>query len=149
MSKSIDQAQKAKKSLLQHTFVMLVSCVVLQVIIYARGNRIDLISNLLHAGTALYYLWYHVTAKDLLSRVRFGLLVAHLIGFLAVSISYLFHAFILIISNNPAIHGNNDFAIEPGWFAILFDMITFWGIGLLIHMVASIANRGFEELPRG
>lgn len=149
MSKSIDEAQKAKKSLLQHTFVMVVSCIVLQVIISIRGNRIDLISNLLLACVALYYLWYHATAKNLLSRVRFGRLVAHLIGFLAVNLSYHFHAFILFISNNPAIRGTNDFAIDPGWFGVLFGMTTFWGIGLLIHMIASIANRGFEELPRG
>lgn len=149
MSKSIDEAQKAKKSLLQHTFVMVVSCIILQIIISIRGNRIDLISNLLLACVALYYAWYHVTAKNLLSRVRFGRLVAHLIGFLAVNLSYHFHAFILFISNNSAIHGTNNFAIDPVWFGVLFGMTTFWGIGLLIHMIASIANRGFEELPRG
>lgn len=149
MSKSIDQAQLAKESLLQHTLVMVVSCIVLQIIITIRGNRIDIVSNLLLAIVALYYIWYHATAKELISRVRFGRLVAHLIGFLAVNLSYHFHAFILLISNNPAIRGTNDFAIDSGWFGVLFGMTTFWGIGLLIHMIASIANRGFEELPRG
>lgn len=149
MSKSIDQAQAAKKSLLQHTFVMLVSCVILQIVIALRGNHIDLVSQMLLVAVALYYAWYHITAKDLLSRVRFGRLVAHLIGFLIVNLSYHAHAFVLFVTNNPAIRGTKDFAIDSGWFGVLFGMTTFWGIGLLIHMIASIANRGFEELQRG
>lgn len=149
MSKSIDQAQAAKKSLLKHAFVMLVSCAILQIVIAVRGNHIDLLSQLLLGVVALYYAWYHITAKDLLSRVRFGRLVAHLTGFLIVNLSYHAHAFILYVSNNSAIRGTNDFAIDSGWFGVLFGMTTFWGIGLLIHMIASIASRGFEELPRG
>ena len=149
MSKSIHQAQAAKRSLLQHVIVLLVSCTLLQVVIAVRGNHIDLVSQLLLACVALYYTWYHITAKDLLSKVRFGRLVAHLCGFLIVNLSYHAHAFILYVSNNPAIRGTADFSIDSGWFGILFGMTTFWGIGLLIHMIASIANRGFEELPRG
>ncbi len=149
MSKSIEQAQEAKRSLLQHVIVMLVSCTLLQVVIVVRGNHIDLVSQLLLGCVALYYAWYHITAKDLLSRVRFGRLAAHLTGFLIVNLSYHAHAFILYVSNNPAIRGTQDFSIDSGWFGVLFGMTTFWGIGLLIHMIASIANRGFEELPRG
>jgi hypothetical protein len=149
MNKPIEQAQEAKSSLLQHTAVMLISCTLLQVVIAVRGNHIDLVSQLLLVCVALYYLWYHASAKNLLSKVRFGRLVAHLIGFLAVNISYHLHAFFLFIAVNPAIKGTGDFPIDPGWFGVLFGMTTFWGIGLLIHMIASIANRGFEELPRG
>lgn len=149
MSKSIEQAQEAKRSLLQHTAVLLVSCTLLQIFIAIRGNHIDLVSQLLLACVALYYAWYHITAKNLLCRVRFGRLVAHLTGFLIVNLSYHAHAFILYVSNNPAIRGTADFSIDSGWFGVLFGMTTFWGIGLLIHTIASIANRGYEELPRG
>jgi len=149
MSKSIDQAQEAKRSLLRYTGIMLVSCIVLQIIIALRDNRIDLVSQLLLVGIAVYYAWYNITAKDLLCRVRFGRLVAHFIGFLIVNLSYHAHAFILYASNNPAIRGTQDLGIDSAWFGVLFGMTTFWGIGLLIHTIASIANRGFEELPRG
>ncbi len=149
MSKSIDEAKQAKTSLLRHTAVMLISCIALQIVITIRGNHIDLVSQLLLVCIALYYAWYNITAKALLSRVRFGRLVAHLIGFLIVNLSFHAHAFILFVSSNPAISGTKEFSIDPGWFGVLFGMTTFWGIGLLIHMVASIASRGFEELPRG
>jgi hypothetical protein len=149
MSKSINQAQAAKKSLLQHSVIMLVAVTTLQLFLYAKGSAIDGSANLGLVIIALYYLWYHYSSRDLLARVRFGRLVARLVGFIIVNVSYHLHAFILYVTNNPAIRGDKDFSINPGWFGVLFGMTTFWGIGLLIHMIASIANRGFEELPRG
>ena len=149
MGKSIDQATAARKSLLQHTGIMAVMVTVLQLFLYWNGSPIDGSANLGLVVIALYYLWYHYTSRDLLAKVRFCRLVAHLIGFLIVNISYHLHAFILMIQNSPAIRGDGQFPINPGWFGVLFGMATFWGIGLLIHMIASIANRGFEELPRG
>lgn len=148
MTKSFDQAQKATKSLLTHVGIMFVLCVVLQVAIALRGNKIDLVSQLMLASIALYYAWYHIASKDQLSKLRFGRLVAHLVGFLIVNLSYHAHAFVLFVTDNPAIKGADPFPIDAGWFGVLFGMMTFWGIGLLIHAIASISNRGFEELPR-
>lgn len=148
MTKTIDQAQKASKSLLKHTGIMFVSCVVLQIAITLRDNKIDLISQLLLVGIAIYYVWYNITSKDQLSKLRFGRLVAHLVGFLVVNLSYHTHAFVLFVTNNPAIKGTDSFPINSGWFGVLFGMMTFWGLGLLIHTVALITNRGFEELSR-
>ncbi len=149
MSKSIDQAQKAKTSLLKHAGIMFAAMTILQLFIFSQGSKIDGSANLGLVAVALYYLWYHYSSRDLLARVRFGRLVAHLVGFLIVNVSYHLHAFILYISDNKVIRGDNGFGIDPAWFGVLFGMTTFWGIGLLIHMIASIANRGFEELPRG
>ena len=149
MSKSIDQAQSAKKSLLQHAAIMFGAATVLQLFIYSRGSAIDGSANIGLLALAFYYLWYHYSSHSLLTKVRFGRLVAHLIGFLIITLSYHVHAFLLIVTNNPAIRGDGVFTINPGWFGVLFGMTTFWGIGLLIHLVASIAHRGFEELPRG
>jgi hypothetical protein len=36
--------------------------------------------------------------------------------------------------------------LSEGWFGVLFGMFVIWGIGLLIHMIASIAQKGYEEL---
>ncbi len=149
MGKSVDQATAAKKSLLQHAGIMATMVTALQLFIFSNGSPIDGSANLGLVVIALYYVWYHYTSRNLLAKVRFGRLVAHLIGFLIVNVSYHLHAFILMINNNPAIRGDSHFPINPGWFGVLFGMTTFWGIGLLIHMIASIANRGFEELPRG
>ena len=149
MNASVNQAQESKKSLLTHFAIMIVSCTLLQIFIAVRGSQIDFISQLLLGGVALYYAWYQYTSHDLLRRLRFGRLVAHIIGFLIVNLSYHIHVFVLFVTNNPAIKGTEGFSINPSWFGVLFGMTTFWGLGLLIHLIASIANRGFEELPRG
>ncbi len=148
MSEAIEQVQDSKQSLLKHFAIMATICTALQVIISARGNHIDFISQLLLGCVALYYGWYHYTSREQLRRLRFGRLVAHVVGFLIVNLSYHLHAFILFVSNNPSIRGTANFSIDPSWFGVLFGMTTFWGLGLLIHLVASISNRGFEELHR-
>ncbi|MDQ5886372.1 MAG: hypothetical protein QG623_422 [Patescibacteria group bacterium] len=149
MNQSVEQVNKYKLSLLRYTGLMVLFSTILQIIIALRGNQIDFISQLLLALIAVYYFWYHYTTKDQLSKLRFGRLVAHLIGFLVVNLSYHIHAFVLFVTSNPAIKGTDGFSIDPSWFGVLFGMFCFWGIGLLIHLVASVANRGFEELSRG
>lgn len=146
MKNSADQAQKSKKTLLRHFAIMVMAVTVLQIIIALRGNKIDIVADLILLAIALYYAWFHYASREMLSRLRFGRLVAHVVGFLTVTLSYHFHAFILYVSGSEAIKGNEDFSIDQGWFGVLFGMTTFWGIGLLIHLVASISNRGFEEL---
>ncbi len=149
MSQSVEQVNKYKQSLLKYTGLMILFSTLLQIVIALRGNHIDFVSQLLLAVIAVYYFWYHYTSKDQLSKLRFGRLVAHLVGFLVVNLSYHIHAFVLFVTSNPAIKGTDGFSIDPSWFGVLFGMFSFWGIGLLIHLVASIANRGFEELSRG
>ena len=53
-----------------------------------------------------------------------------------------------LLSNSAAIRGDEHFWIDTGWFGVLFAMSMFWGLGLAVHTIASIANRGFEELPK-
>lgn len=149
MKQPVEQVNKYKQSLLKYTGLMILFSTLLQIVIALRGNHIDFVSQLLLAVIAVYYFWYHYTTKDQLSKLRFGRLVAHLVGFLVVNLSYHIHAFVLFVTSNPAIKGTDGFSIDPSWFGVLFGMFSFWGIGLLIHLVASIANRGFEELSRG
>lgn len=148
MGQSVEQINKYKKSLLQYTAVVVVLSALLQIFIAIRGNHIDFLSQLFLAIIAVYYFWYHYTTKNQLSKLRFGRLVAHLIGFLVINLSYHIHAMILFVTDSSAIKGTGEFSIDSAWFGVLFGMFCFWGIGLFIHLVASIANRGFEELPR-
>jgi len=134
MNKAIEQAQTAKTSLLKHFGIMFALCAALQVIIALRGNHIDLVSQLLLVVVALYYAWYHYASRTLLRRLRFGRLVAHVVGFLIVNLSYHLHAFVLFVSGSVAINGSDAyFGIDEGWFGVLFGMTTFWGIGRLIR----------------
>jgi hypothetical protein len=164
--KNIDYANQARKSLLQYAAILGALMAAVCVTMAANGHHLYIIETvsetkdtvvgafsitlplLLFVGVFLYYVYYNLTSKKLLSRVRYGLLVAHVTSFLIVNIPFHLYAFILFMSNNAAIRGNENFAMSPDWYGVLFGMTTFWGIGLLVHTVASVANRGFEELPR-
>lgn len=149
MNETVDQAQAAKTSLLRYFATMVFLCAVLQIVIAVRGNHIDLVAQLLLGVVALYYAWYSYSSRQLLCKVRFGRLVAHVVGYLIVNLSYHLHAFVLFVSGSAAINGDDaSGGIDEGWFGVLFGMATFWGIGLLIHLIAAISNRGFEELAR-
>ena len=149
MKQSIESIQQAKRSLLIYSAVLIGLCASLQGLIAYRGNNIDVVSQLFLAVIALYYAWYNYVSRDQLRRVRFGRVISHMIVFLVVNVSYHLHALILFTSNSSAITGTKDFGINEDWFGLLFGMTTFWGLGLLVHTIASVANRGFEELPRG
>jgi hypothetical protein len=42
------------------------------------------------------------------------------------------------------LRGQEYLPVDPGWFGATFAMAGFWGIGLTVHAIASIAQRGFE-----
>lgn len=108
-------------------------------------NQVGLIEMLALAVVAVYYAFFFITRRSRLRQIRFGMLVAHLTGYLVVNLSYLIHAFVLILNNSPAIRGDDQFLIDRGWFGVTFAMATAWGIGLLTHALSSIASRGWEE----
>jgi hypothetical protein len=165
--KNIDYANQARKSLLIYAATLSGLMVAVCAAMAANGHHLYTIETVsvendtiygefiftlplaLFVGVFLYYVYYNLTSKKLLSRVRYGLLVAHVTSFLIVNVPFHLYAFILFMSNNAAIRGNDNFAISPDWYGVLFGMTTFWAIGLLVHTIASVANRGFEELPRG
>ncbi|MGH8776726.1 MAG: hypothetical protein ACRDWI_16765 [Jiangellaceae bacterium] len=125
---------------------MVVLNVVLQVAIVLAGNGIGLVAYLLTGVVALVYAYFHVTRRTPLTHIRFGRLVTHLCGFITVNLGFHLHAAVLIVTNNPAIRGDADFPIDDQWFGVLFGMLVFWGLGLLVHLTASISARGFEDL---
>lgn len=145
MKDSVKEAVAAKRSLLTFIGVLGLLCSALQIFIALRGSHIDTPSTLLLGATAVYYFWYQSAKSSLLCKIRYGKLVAHLAGFLIVNLSYHVHAFVLMVTDNAAIVGHDYLPINADWFGVLFGMTTFWGVGLFIHLIASVANRGFED----
>jgi hypothetical protein len=140
-----NKTQSINQIILPYAGIMAVLCLFAQVVIAVRGSEIDFVAGLALVPAYLYYLYFHITSKDKLSKVRFGRLVAHFVAFLIVNLSYHIHAAVLSLNNindtqGPVVN------LSEGWFGVLFGMFVFWGIGLLIHMIASIAQKGYEEL---
>jgi hypothetical protein len=148
MSIEVDaEALNARTLILPFELSLLVLVAALHVVIVIDDNQIRLLSTLLLAGVAAYYFVFLAVRGSRLRQVRFGMLVAHATAYAIVNVSYLLHAAILIVADNPAIRGDAHFVLDPGWFGVTFGMATGWGIGLLLHAFASIANRGWEERP--
>lgn len=145
MEGSMKKSQSINQILLPYAGILTLLCVFAQIIVVLHGNEIDFISGLALVPAFLYYLYFYITSKQKLSKIRFGRLVAHVVAFLIVNLSYHIHAAILSLGNTsntqgPVVH------LSEGWFGVLFGMTTIWGLGLLIHTVASIAQKGYEEL---
>ncbi len=127
------------KILLPYIGVIAGMCAALQLIIAVRGHEIDLLAGLLTAVVAMYYAYSHITSSSRLNKIRFGRLVHHTIAFVIVNISFHIHAGYLLVSGQKGL-------IQEDWYGVLFAMFIFWGLGFLMHMVASVAHRGYEEL---
>lgn len=130
---------KVNKILLPYLGVLAVMCVVLQIIIAMRGHAMDLTAGVLTAIVAIYYAYSQITNRKKLNKIRFGRLIHHVIAFVIVNLSFHVHAGYLLVT------GQQDL-ITPDWFGVLFAMFIFWGLGFLIHLTASVAMRGYEEL---
>jgi hypothetical protein len=114
-------------------------CLLVQALIAVRGSQIDLIAGLLLLTVAAYYSYFLFSTRTALRRIRFGQLVAHAAGFVIVNISYHIHAGLLLLL------GKRDL-LDENWAGVLIGMFVFWGIGLLVHLVASVAMRGYENV---
>lgn len=120
--------------------------IVVQAGVALDGNTIGWTAGLLTLVVALVYGGYSWQRRVVLSQIRFGRLVAHLCAFVTVNLGFHVQAAILIARNDPAIRGDANFPIDAQWFGVLFGMFVIWGVGLLIHLTASIGSRGFEDL---
>ncbi len=149
MSKAIQQVQETKNSLLKHFAILFALCTLLQAIMAVRGSQIDVVAQLMLAVVAVYVAGYHYFARDLLRRMRFGWVIGHAVAFMVVTLSYHVHALVLYARDSSLIQSDGtSFTVDRGWYGILVGLTTFWGIGFLMHLVSSIASRGFEELPK-
>ncbi len=138
----------AKEVILPYALILLGLSVASHIVIALTDNRIGAVAQATVVVMALYYAYYHLKNNRKLAQIRFGKLVAHATGYLIVNLGFFVHALVLFVTGSNAIEGKADspLPIDPGWFGVLFGMASFWGIGLLIHSIASIAQRGYEDL---
>lgn len=133
------EQSNVNRIILPYMGLLLAMCVALQAIIAIRGHKIDHISGLLTVIVALYYVYSQVTTRHKLNKIRFGRLVHHIVAFMIVNLSFHLHAGYLLVSGQKEL-------INEDWYGVLFAMFIFWGFGFLIHLTASVAQRGYEEL---
>lgn len=139
----------AKKILLPFILKMVCLSLLLQIIIVIRDNKIDIVSMLFLVLISIYC-WYFSFFKEKLNlrKVRFGALISHLISYITINLGFLTHMLFLAAINSSSLMAEqgSPLAINGNWFGYALCMPVFWGLtGLLPHLIASIARRGFEE----
>lgn len=138
----------ARTLLLPYALVTVAAMVIIQAVIALTGGQITLLAALLTAGVALgiaTWLWRNYRA---LTRVRFGVAVAHAIAFIAVTTSFNAHAAIraFVLAGGPEGFQTvaHDLLSSP-WFGATLVMSSVWGIGLLVHLIGAVLGRGWED----
>ena len=144
-SPAVHAELNARSLLLPYVLGLTLLCALLQLYIVIDGNRIGVVAQLLTAGVALYYAAFMFTRRRRLGQVRFARLVAHATTYAVVNTSFQPHAAILGFVGSEALRDQGYLPVDSGWFGPTFAMAGFWGVGLTIHAIASIAQRGFED----
>lgn len=129
-----------RQLLLPYTLGLVALCAILQVIVAIRGPKVDIIDGLLFVPVAIYYAAFERIRRRSLTRIRFGALVAHAVTFAVVNGSWQLHAFFAAAPLN-----DNSVALDPSWIGPTFAMCGFWSIGLTLHAISAISQRGFES----
>ena len=138
----------ARTLLLPFTICVVVAMGIVQVVIALTGGQITLLAGLLTAAVALgiaIWVWRNYRA---LTRVRFGVAIAHTIAFVAVTTSFNAHMTVRSISLAGTPDGFQTAAHEllaTPWFGATLVMSSAWGIGLLIHLIGVVLGRGWED----
>ena len=144
-SPAVHAELNARSLLLPYVLGLTLLCALLQLYIVIDGNRIGVVAQLLTAGVALYYAAFMFTRRRRLGQVRFARLVAHATTYAVVNTSFQLHAAILGFVGSEALRDQGYLPVDSGWFGPTFAMAGFWGVGLTIHAIASIAQRDFED----
>jgi glucan phosphoethanolaminetransferase (alkaline phosphatase superfamily) len=138
----------ARTLLLPYLLGLIVAMAVVQIVIAATGGEITILAGILTAVVALgiaVWLWRNLRV---LKRVRFGVVIAHVIAFVTVTASFNLHAILRLMAaggtDTPASQILHD-AFGGGWFGVTIVMSAVWGLGLLVHLVGAVLGRGWED----
>lgn len=139
----------ARALLLPYALGLVVAMAIVQIVIAATGGEITILAGILTAVVALgivVWLWRNLRV---LKRVRFGVIVAHVIAFVTVTVSFNLHAILRLMTagnttDTTAMENLFD-ALGGSWIGVTIVMSGLWGLGLLIHLVGAVLGRGWED----
>lgn len=144
----VPTAVNARSLLLPYTLALIATMVVIQAVIALTGGEITVLAGTLTAvvgaGIAIWG-WRH---HHQLTHVRFGLAIAHVIAFTAVTTSFNAHAVLRTVALAAGDGGLDAAAQEllaTSWFGATLVMSAAWGLGLLLHLTGSVLSRGWEH----
>lgn len=138
----------ARSLLLPYLLVLVVAMAAIQAVIAFTGGEITVLAGILTALVAAgIAVWFWRNYRKL-TKIRFGLAIAHTLAFVTVTASFNLHAVIRTISAGSAGGADGAAASEllaTPWFGATLLMSAAWGAGLLIHLTGVVLGRGWED----
>ncbi len=131
-------ASRNTQILLPYTLGLIGLCLVVHIIIAARGDVIDLVDGIIFLPVAMYYAAFLYFKGPELRQIRFGDFVGHAVTFGVVNGSWALHAMATLSTGSSS-------TLDSSWFGPTLAMTGFWSIGLTIHALAAIAQRGYGQ----
>ncbi|MCS6711585.1 hypothetical protein JSY14_05925 [Brachybacterium sp. EF45031] len=128
-------ARDAHAALLPYAAALVTGAVVVQIAVAISGGP-TLVPMLLLAVVALGAAVFVALPGRNLGRVRYGVVMAHVLLYLTVNLGFGVHALGRALTDRPL-----DLA---AWGGVLLSMPTIWGCGLLLHTIGALLSRGYE-----
>jgi hypothetical protein len=141
-----DATLDARRLLFPYSLSLIALCVALQLYIVFDDNRIGPGAIISTAVIGIYCSAFAFVRRRELGQIRFGHVVAHAVTYAALSGSFQLHAAFLGMTGSDALSTvDNDLPVAAGWFGMTYSLAGYWAIVLVLHVIASVAKRGFES----
>lgn len=138
----------ARVLLLPYVLTLMVAMGIIHAVINFTGGHITLLTGVFTAVVALGIATWLLVNYRALTRVRFGVAIAHAIAFVTVTTSFNVHAVLRAAALGSGPEGFeivSHHLLATPWFGATLVMSAFWGVGLLIHLVGAVFGRGWED----
>jgi hypothetical protein len=138
----------ARSLLLPYLLAVVGGVLAIQAVIGVQGGEITVLAGAMTAVLAAAAAGFVAVRSRALRQVRFGLLVAHVGTFVPVVAGFTLHGLVRATDLARAGGGADLVGAEmlgTPWFGVVYVMTPLWGLGLLCHVVATVAQRGWES----
>lgn len=131
---------------LPYMLSLLVAMTAIQVLIAVTGGEITLVATIALAVVAIAMVIWVLVNYKVLRRIRFGSVLANVIGFVVVTTSFNLHALIrVIVLSEQGAAATAEAFFGTAWFGLTLGMSAIWGVGVIFHLVGSVLGRGWDD----
>ena len=141
------QTANARSLLLPYALTLIAAMIIIQFVVALTGGAVTILAGALTAVVAVgIAVWIVINRRKLL-HVRFGLVIAHVIAYVAVTTSFNAHAVVraVVAGSDNDVQAVAHSLLGYSWLGANLVMSAVWGIGLLIHLLGSVLGRGWED----
>ncbi len=136
MKKSPSIVKKAKIYTLAFSFAIVTYHLWLY---FACNSQLGTVQELAFAVIALSYAIFIKKFRKQLAKVPYLLLAINVFTYFITNVSFWIHAFV-------ASSVKSGFVLTANWYGAIISMPLIWGVGLAIHAIESVSNKGYDSI---